>query len=75
MVDSKFSWAIVAPPFRLAPVIPDYPPVIPAKAGIQTLATKQSPEIKYKQQPSDPFSLYGLTGVVLIFGVSADAGT
>ena len=32
-VGAKFNWAIVAPPLRLAPVIP-------AKAGIQTVAIK-----------------------------------
>ena len=33
VVDAEFNWAIVAPPLRLAPVIPAF-------AGIQTVAAK-----------------------------------
>ena len=29
--------------------------------------TSQSPEIRYKSQPADPLSLYGLTGVGFVF--------
>ena len=39
-VCAKFNGAIVALPLRLAPVIPILYPVIPAKAGIQSSATK-----------------------------------
>ena len=57
------------------PVIPALYPVIPAKAGIQTFAAKPSPEIRYKQQPADPLSLYGLTRVGFEIRLSSEDGS
>ena len=40
-------------------------PVIPAKAGIQIVATNFATEIRYKSPPADPLFLYGLAGAGL----------
>ena len=64
-VDAKFNETIVAPPLQLSPVIP----ALYRRHSRERGNPEGSPrEIKYEQQPADPFSLHGLAGVGFDFG-------
>ena len=60
-VDAEFSETIVAPPLKIAPRHSR------ESGNPRRLQSSSPPEIRYKSQPADPFSLYGLTGVGLAF--------
>ena len=47
----------------IAPLFPIFTPSFPRKRESRRLPPCSPPEIKYKYQPADPFSLYGLIGV------------